>query len=79
MGRGPGFDPGKRRVRKRGGRAESWWFNELGMPMHLRCGGVGRYEVCDGRHYVACSGCNVGERVPAPGVPYCHTMYWKAS
>jgi hypothetical protein len=66
----------QRRVRRLGDRAE-WWFNELGMPMHLGCGCVGRYEVCDGRHYVACRGCNVGKRVPAPSVPYWHAMYRK--
>lgn len=56
-----------------------WWFNEIGMPMHLGCGHVGRYEARDGRHYVVCPGCDVRKRVPAPSLPYWHMMHRKAS
>lgn len=57
----------------------NWWFNEIGVLVHLGCGRVGRYEVYDGQHYAACCTCGTRKRVAAPSTPYWHAMYGRTS
>lgn len=56
-----------------------WWFNELGMLVHLRCGRVGCYAVHEGRHYLACLTCKARLPAPAPSLPHWHARYGQAS
>lgn len=58
----------------------NWWFNELGEPLHLKFGAVGRYVVQQGRHWLRCHDCTGSSlRVNAPSLAYWHAMYGRTS